>query len=47
MRMGCLYLIKPTVVGFCLRYNWIMGSRINVLTDLISILLPNRYKVNN
>ena len=30
-----LYLIKPMVVGFCWRWNWIVGSSINVLIDLI------------
>ena len=35
MRVDCLYLIKPMVVGFCSRCNWIVGSSINVLTDLI------------
>ena len=35
VRMDCLYLIKPMVVGFCWRCNWTVGSSINVLTDLI------------
>ena len=35
VRVDCLYLIKPMVVGFCSRCNWIVGSSINVLTDLI------------
>ena len=35
VRVDCLYLIKPMVVGFCSRCNWIVGSGINVLTDLI------------
>ena len=34
-RVDCLYLIKPTVVGFRWRCNWPVGSSINVLTDLI------------
>ena len=35
VRVDCLYLIKPVVVGFCWRCNWIFGSSINVLSDLI------------
>ena len=35
VRIDCLYLIKPMVVGFCWRCNWTVGSSINVLTDLI------------
>ena len=35
MRMDCLYLIEPMVVGFCWRCNWKVGSSINVLTDLV------------
>ena len=35
VRVDCLYLIKPMVVGFCSRCNWIVGSSTNVLTDLI------------
>ena len=35
VRVDCLYLIKPMVVGFCRRSNWIVGSSINVLTDWI------------
>ena len=35
VRVDCLYLTKPMVVGFCWGYNWIVGSSINVLTDLI------------
>ena len=33
--MDFLYLIKPMVAGFFWRYNWTVGSSINVLTDLI------------
>ena len=35
VRVDCLYLIKPMVIGFCWRCNWTVGSSINVLTDLI------------
>ena len=35
VRVDCLYLIKPMVVGFCSRCNWIVGSSTTVLTDLI------------
>ena len=35
VRLDCLYLIKPMVVGFCSRCNWIVCSSTNVLTDLI------------
>ena len=35
VNLGCLYLIKPIVVGFCWRCNWTVSSSINVLTDLI------------
>ena len=35
VRVDCLYLIKPMVVGFCWRCNWTVGSSINVLTNLI------------
>ena len=35
VRVDCLYLIKPMVVGFCCRCHWTVGSSINVLTDLI------------
>ena len=35
VRVDCLYLIKPMVNSFCSRCNWIVGSIINVLTDLI------------
>ena len=35
VRVDCLYLTKPMVVGFCWRSNWTVGSSINVLTDLI------------
>ena len=35
VRVDCLYLIKPMVVGFCWRCNWTVGSSINVLTDFI------------
>ena len=37
VRVGCSYLIKPMVVGFCLRCNWTVGISINVLTDLVFI----------
>ena len=35
VRVDCLYLIKPLVVGFCWKCNWTVGSCINALTDLI------------
>ena len=35
VREDCLYLIKPMVVGFCLRCNWIAGSSITALTNLV------------
>ena len=35
VRVDCLYLIKPMVVGFCWRCNWTLASSVNVLTDLI------------
>ena len=35
VRVDCLYLIKPMVLGFFWRCNWTVGSSINVLTDLI------------
>ena len=35
VRVDCLYLIKPMVVGFCWRCSWTLASSINVLTDLI------------
>ena len=35
VHVDCLYLIKQMVIGFCWRFNWTMGSSINVLSDLI------------
>ena len=35
VRVDCLYLVKPMVVGFFWRCNWTLGSSINVLADLI------------
>ena len=35
VRVDCLCLIKPMVVGFFWRCNWTLDSSINVLTDLI------------
>ena len=48
VRVDCLYLIKPMVVGFCSRCNWIVGSSINVLTDLILFLSQTavKYTIN-
>ena len=36
VRVNCLYLIKPMVVGFCWKCNWRVGSCINVLIDFTS-----------
>ena len=43
-----LHLIKPMVVGFCWRCNWIVGSSIKVLTDLIlfSYQTAIKYRIN-
>ena len=48
LRVDCLYLIKPMVVGFCRRCNWTVGSSINVLTDLILFRYQTaiKYKIN-
>ena len=35
VHVDCLYLIKRMVIDFCWRFNWTVGSSINVLSDLI------------